>query len=208
MSDLDPCIECAKGKQTSMHKYTVNRMTNVLELIHMDICGPFPTTTRNGHVYFISFIDHYLRYGYIYLIKKKAKVLDTFKFFNSELELQLNKRIKGVGSYRGGEYYDRFDGSGEQCPGPFAKLLEDNVIVPQYTMPGSPAMNGVAERRNRTLIEMVQSIISHTSLPLNIWGEALKTTAYILNRVPTKAANKTPYELWTGRKSSLQHFRI
>jgi hypothetical protein len=51
-------------------------------------------------------------------------------------------------------------------------------------------------------------MISHTSLPLNLWGEVLKTTAYILNRVPTKTANKTPYELWTGRKLSLQHFRI
>jgi hypothetical protein len=75
-------------------------------------------------------------------------------------------------------------------------------------MSGSPAMNGVAERRNQTLMEMMRNIISHTSLPLNFWGEALKTTTYILNRVPTNTANKTPYELWTGRKLSLQYFRI
>jgi transposase InsO family protein len=97
----------------------------------------------------------------------------------------------------------RSDGSGEQRLGPFAKFLEDNGIVSQYTMSGSPAMNGVAERRNRTLMEMVRSMIFHTSLPLNLWGEALKIAAYILNRVSTKAANKTPYELWTGRKPSL-----
>jgi hypothetical protein len=71
-----------------------------------------------------------------------------------------------------------------------------------------PTMNGVAERHNQTLMKMVRSMISHTSLPLNIWGEALKIATYILNQVPTKAANKTPYELWTGRKSSLQYFRI
>jgi hypothetical protein len=65
-------------------------------------------------------------------------------------------------------------------------------------MSGSPAMNGVAERHNRTLMEMVRSMISHTSLPLNLWGEALNTAAYILNQIPTKATNKTPYELWTG----------
>jgi hypothetical protein len=65
-------------------------------------------------------------------------------------------------------------------------------------MSGSQVMNGMAERRNRTLIEMVRSMISHTSLPLNLWGETLKTTTYILNRVSIKAANKTPYELWTG----------
>jgi hypothetical protein len=75
-------------------------------------------------------------------------------------------------------------------------------------MPGSPIMNGVAERRNRTLMEMTRSMISHISFSLNLWGEALKTTTYILNWVLTKAVNKTPYELWTGRKPSLQHFRI
>jgi transposase InsO family protein len=198
MSDLGPCIECSKGKQISMRKYTTNRMTDVVELIHTDICGPFPTATRNGHVYFISFIDDYSRYGYIYLIKEKAQALDTFKSFKSEVELQLNKMIKCVISDRGGGYYGRSDGSGEQRPGPFAKFLKDNGIVPQYTMSGSPTMNSVAERRNRTLLEMVRSMISHTSLPLNLWGEALKTATYILNRVPTKAANKTPYELWTG----------
>jgi hypothetical protein len=69
-------------------------------------------------------------------------------------------------------------------------------------------MNDVAERRNRTLMEMGRSIISHISLPLNLWGEALKTTSYILNQILTKTANKTPYELWTERKSSLQYFRI
>jgi transposase InsO family protein len=131
-----------------VRKYTANRLTDVLKLIHTDICGPFPTATRNGHVYFISFIDDYSRYVYIYLIKENAQVLDTFKSFKSEVELQLNKKIKDVRSDHGGEYYGRSDGSEEQRPGPFAKFLEDNGIVPQYTMPGSSAMNGVAERRN------------------------------------------------------------
>ena len=54
-------------------------------------------------------------------------------------------------------------------------------------MPGSPEQNGVAERRNRTLMEMVRSMISRTNLPVFLWGEVLKTALYILNRVPTKA---------------------
>ncbi|RVW15892.1 Retrovirus-related Pol polyprotein from transposon TNT 1-94 [Vitis vinifera] len=102
---------------------------------------------------------------------------------DAEVELQLNKRIKSVRSDRGGEYYGRYDGSGEQRLGPFAKYLEECGIVPQYTMPGSPSMNGVAERRNRTLKDMVRSMISHSTLPEKLWGEALKTAAYILNRL-------------------------
>ena len=75
-------------------------------------------------------------------------------------------------------------------------------------MSSSLSMNGVAERRNRTLKDMVRSMISHSNLPKSLWGEALKTVVYILNRVPTKAATKTPYEHWTSKKPSLKHLHI
>ena len=68
--------------------------------------------------------------------------------------------------------------------------------------------NGVAERRNRTLMNMVRSMMSYSNLPLGLWMEALKTAIHILNRVPSKSVPKTPYELWTGRVPSLQHFRV
>ncbi|KAJ9564656.1 hypothetical protein OSB04_000622 [Centaurea solstitialis] len=155
-----------------------------------------------------NFQTDYSRYGYLYLIHEKSQSLDVFKDFKAEVELQLGKKIKAVRSDRGGEYYDRYDGSGEQRPGPFAFFLKECGIVPQYTMPGSPRMNGVAERRNRTLKDMVRSMISHTSLPEPLWGEALKTAVYILNRVPSKAVAKTPYELWTGKKPSLNHLHV
>jgi len=96
--------------------------------------------------------------------------------------------IKSVRSDRGGEYYGIYDGSGEQRLGPFARYLEECGIVPHYTMSGSPSMNAVAERRNQTLKDMVRSMICHSTLLESLWGEALKTTTYILNRVPTKAA--------------------
>ena len=69
-----------------------------------------------------------------------------FKAFKVEVENQLNKRIKSVKFDRGGEYYGRYDSSSEQCPGPFARYLEECGIVPRYTMSGSPSMNGVVER--------------------------------------------------------------
>ncbi|RVW65936.1 Retrovirus-related Pol polyprotein from transposon TNT 1-94 [Vitis vinifera] len=182
-SDAKRCIYVRDGKQTKTKKLGANRATDVLELIHTDICGPYPTASWNGQQYFITFIDDYSRYGYLFLIHEKSQSLDVFKTFKAEVELQLNKRIKSVRSDRGGEYYGRYDGSGEQHPGPFAKYLMECGIVPQYTMPGSPSMNGVAERRNRTLKDMVRSMISHSTLPEKLWGEALKTAAYILNRL-------------------------
>ena len=81
----------------------------------------------------------------------------------------------------GGEYYGRHTPYG-QGPGPFARFLQENGIVAQYSTPGEPQQNGVAERRNRTLMDMVRSMISYSTLPMSLWMEALKTAIHILNR--------------------------
>ena len=205
-NDLETCIDCCRGKMTKIRKKTAVRSSDLLEVIHTDISGPY-TATLCRNFYFITFIDDYSRYGYLYLIKEKAESLDKFKIFRTEVEKQLEKVIKVVRSDRGGEYYGKH-GDAEQLKGPFSKYLEDSGIVAQFTMPGSPEQNGVAERRNRTLMEMVRSMISRTNLPSFLWGEALKTALYILNRVPTKAVPLTPFELWTGRKPSLNHLKV
>ena len=99
------------------------------------------------------------------------KSLNHWKCSNSsKLKLKINstKGLKKVKSDRGGEYYGKYDGLGKQWSGPFAKFLEECDIVPQYTMPSSPIMNGVVERRNRTLKDMVKSMISHSNLPKSL----------------------------------------
>jgi transposase InsO family protein len=107
------------------------------------------------------------------------------------VENQHSITIKIVRSNRGGEYYGRHAPYG-QIPGPFAKYLEENGIKAQYSMPGEPQQNGVAERCNRTLMDMVRSMLSDSSLPVELWMEALKTVAHILNRVPSKSVPKIP----------------
>jgi len=206
-ADVDHCIDCIKGKYAKKIKKGANRSTGVLELIHTDICGPFNVRSVDGFNSFITFTDDFSRYGYIYQIKERSEALDKFKIFKAEVENQCNKRIKVVRSDRGGEYYGRHTTYG-QTPGPFAKFLQENGIVAQYSAPGEPQQNGVAERRNRTLMDMVRSMLSHSTLPVNLWMEALKTAAHILNRVPSKSVPKTPYELWTGKKPTLNYFHV
>ena len=84
----------------------------------------------------------------------------------------------------------------------------EHGILSQLTAPGTPQKNGVAERRNRTLLDMVRSMMSYSSLPISFWGYSLQTAVYILNVVPSKSIKKTPLELWNGHKPSLRHFRI
>ncbi|GMP36789.1 hypothetical protein CsSME_00008798 [Camellia sinensis var. sinensis] len=136
-----------------------------------------------------------------------SEALDMFKLYKAEVENQLGRRIKSVRSDRGGEYYGRFTESG-QNPSAFALFLAENGIVANYTMPGTPEQNGVAERRNRTLLDMMRSMMSNSSLPDYLWGEALKTAVHVLNRVPSKAVPVTPYELWVGRKPNLNYLHV
>ena len=152
---------------------------------------------------FHHILDDYSYYGFIELIHEKFDSLEAFK---AKVELQQEKKIKVVHSNRGGEYYGRFDEMGRN-PEPFAKYLQECDINAEYTMPGTPQQNGIEERRNRTLLDMVRMLVS-SSLPEFLWGEALKTSTYILNQVPSKSAPKTPYKLWSQKKPSLRYFHV
>ncbi|KAK4833980.1 hypothetical protein QYF36_014383 [Acer negundo] len=145
VDDLPTCESCLEGKMT---KRTFSakgaRATECLGLIHTDVCGPMSIQARGGYEYFITFTDDYSRFGYVYLMRHKSDAFDMFKAFKAEVENQLEKHIKILRSNRGGEYL-----SGE-----FQQYLIDNGIVSQFSAPGTPQQNGVAERRNRTLLDM------------------------------------------------------
>ena len=111
--DFDVCVNFIKGNHTNIRRLGANRTSDVLELIHTDICGLFPKAFWNGQQYFIMFTDDFSRYGYLYLIHEKSQSLDMFKIYKAEVENQSSKRIKSVRSNCGGEYYDRYDRSGE-----------------------------------------------------------------------------------------------
>ena len=85
----------------------------------------------------------------------------------------------------------------------FGLHLKQCGIVSQVTLTGTPQCNGVSERHNRTLLDIVQSMMSLTNLPLSFWGYALETTAFTLNRAPSKSVETTPYELWFSKKPKL-----
>jgi transposase InsO family protein len=146
-----------------------------------NICGPFSVKSVDGYDSFITFTDDYSRYGYIYPIKERSEALDKLKIFKAEVENQHDKKIKIVRSDRGGEYYGRHTPYG-QVPGPFARFLQENGIVAQYSMSGEPQQNKVAERRNRTLMDMVRSMMSYYTLPLGLWMEALKTAIQLMQK--------------------------
>ena len=120
--------------------------------------------------------------------------MDALEIFINEVERQLDIKVKIVRSDRGGEYYGRYDKTG-QHPCLFGKLLKKCGICAQYTMSCTPQQNDVSERHNRNLMNMIMSMLSNSTLPVSLWMYALKTIMYLLNRAPSKAVPKTPFEL-------------
>ncbi|CAL8089815.1 unnamed protein product [Prunus armeniaca] len=178
---MPTCESCLQGKMSNLpFSGKRERFTELLELIHTDVCGSLSTTSRGGFSYFIMFIDDYSRLGYVYLIQYKSEAFEKFKQFKKEVEKKTGKSIKILRLDRGGEYLST----------EFLEYLKKHGILSQWTPPGTPQLNGVSERRNQTLIAMVQ------------------IAAYLLNRVPSKFVPKTPYEMWFGRKPSLNHLKI
>ena len=147
---LGTCEPCLMGKMTkTLFSGTMEQATELLEIMHTDVCGPMNIEARRGYRYFLTFKDDLSRYGYIYLMKHESETFEKFKEFQSEVENHRNKKIKFLWSDRGGEYssYE------------FGLHLKQCGIVSQLTPPGTPQHNGVFERRNRTLLDMVQSLL-------------------------------------------------
>ncbi|GJS81947.1 retrotransposon protein, putative, ty1-copia subclass [Tanacetum coccineum] len=196
---FDKCESCLSGKMTNKpFPHSNERAKDLLGIIHTDVCDPLRHVSRQGASYFITFTDDYSRYGYVYLLKHKHEVFETFKVFKNEVENQLGKTIKAIRSDRGGEYISQ----------EFKDYLKANGIVQQLTPPYTPQHNGVSKRRNRTLLDMVRSMMNLTTLPLSFWDYALESATRILNMVPTKKVDKTPYELWYGKVPNLSYLKV
>ncbi|GKA70026.1 retrotransposon protein, putative, ty1-copia subclass [Tanacetum coccineum] len=118
--------------------------------------------------------------------------------FQKEVENQLEKTIKSLRSDRGGEYMSQ----------EFLDHLKDHGIIAHRTPPYTSQHNGVSERRNRTLLDMVRSMMSQTTLPKSFWDYALKSASRILNMVPTKKVHKTPYKIWHGQAPKLSYLKV
>ena len=127
----------------------------------------------------------------------KSETFEKFKEFRHEVEKQTSKSIKILRS-DWGEYLRR----------KFWAYLKDNGIVSQWTPSKMPQLNEISERRNRTLLDMVRSMMNFTDLSIFLWRHALLSTIHLLNRVLSKSVPTTSYELWHGKKISLDYLKI
>jgi transposase InsO family protein len=143
------CETCQLGKLARKRFKTRQRITTEpLELIHSDVCGPIGDTAITGAMYFITFSDDFSRKTWVYMLKSKDQAYDRFKTFKSEVENQTGKRIKTLRTDNGGEYTSR----------KFQELCDEAGIRHEKSQPYTPQSNGLAERKNRTLVETARCL--------------------------------------------------
>ena len=116
--------------------------------------------TEGGKRYFMTLIDDATRYYYVYLLKTKDEALNYFKMYKAEVETQLEKKIKRIRSDRGGEYFSN----------EFNLFYAEYGLIHERTPPYSPQSNGIAERKNRTLTDLVNSMLDTAGLSKAWWG--------------------------------------
>lgn len=194
------CMTCAVGKIStkSFPSYSQVNTKAVLELVHTDLCGPFRVRSQGGALYLMTITDDYSRFIFTYFLKNKCDAFEVFKLFTAMAEKQSGRKSMKVRSDNGKEYLNSR----------FKEFFEKNGVLHQTTISHTPQQNGVAERANRTLIEMARCMLHESGLPPSLWAEAVNTAAYIRNRSPTKVLGEvTPYEKWYSKKPSVAHFK-
>ncbi|KRZ71003.1 Retrovirus-related Pol polyprotein from transposon TNT 1-94 [Trichinella papuae] len=193
------CEICLTGKMTSTPFTKVaNRAKKQIELIHSDICGPMPTATPSDHRYIMTLIDDYSRFTVVYLLKTKDEAVDRIKDYVATLHTRFGRNPVTLRTDNGREYVNQR----------LRNFLREKGIEHQFSAPYTPQQNGVAERKNRALVEMAKCMLTDAKLPERFWGEAVCTAAYLQNRLPSRSISKTPFELWTGIKPNVDHIRI
>jgi hypothetical protein len=170
-----------------------------LELVHTDLWGPAPVASLGGSRYYITFIDDSSRKVWVYFLKNKSDVFETFKKWKAMVETETDLKLKCLRSDNGGEYADRG----------FKEFCAANGIRMEKTIPGTPQQNGVAERMNMTLNERARSMRLHAGLPKTFWADAVSTAAYLINRGPSVPLNcRLPEEVWSGKEVNLSHLKV
>ncbi|CAL9003641.1 unnamed protein product [Prunus brigantina] len=216
------CENCLVGRQhrDPFPKESMWRASNILQLLRLfgrfavwaknrgyrtattpnaDICGPINPISNGKKRYLITFIDDFSRKTWVYFLVEKSEAFSTFKSYKARVEKETGTYIRSLRTDRGGEFTSQ----------EFTNFCNEHGIHRQLTAAYTPQQNGVAERKNRTIMNMVRSMLAAKQIPKTFWPEAVNWTVHVLNRCPTFAVkNKTPEEAWSGHKPSVDYFRI
>ncbi|KAL0642049.1 hypothetical protein Bca4012_102844 [Brassica carinata] len=193
------CEACILGKHCrTVFPTSETTYEHCFDLVHSDVWTA-PCLSRDSQKYFVTFIDEKSKYTWLTLLPSKDRVLEAFMNFQAYVSNQYNATVKVLRSDNGGEYISNA----------FKSHLAKHGIVHQTSCPYTPQQNGVAERKNRHLMEVARSMMFHANVPKRFWSDAVQTACYLINRVPTKILkNLSPFEVLNKSKPVIDHLRV
>ncbi|GJZ39462.1 putative ribonuclease H-like domain-containing protein [Tanacetum coccineum] len=194
------CVACQKGKQhrASCKSKIVSSISQPLHMLHMDLFGPTFVKSLIKKMYCLIVTNDYSRFSWVFFLATKDETSGIRKSFITRVENLLDQRVKVIRCDNGIEFKNK----------EMNQFCERKGIKREFSVARTPQQNGVAERKNRTLIEAARTMLADSKLPTTFWAEAVNTACYVQNRVlVTKPHNKTPYELFLGRKPALGFMR-
>ncbi|MBW0516785.1 hypothetical protein O181_056500 [Austropuccinia psidii MF-1] len=192
MPDVDfsnlSCESCSLAKSHRLpFSGTVPSPHNVLDVVHMDLCGPISPASRGGNKYIFQIIDGYSHMRFVYLLSSKSECFDSFVKFQNLVENLKEQTIKTVVSDNGGEFINA----------KFKNLFDLKGILHLPTAPYTPQQNPVSERGNWSLLERIRVMMLDNCVPFEWWGEALAMAAFLLNRTPVSTLDfVAPLSKW------------
>ncbi|KAJ3704768.1 hypothetical protein LUZ61_008473 [Rhynchospora tenuis] len=181
-SSLAICEDCNRSKA---HKLPFSSSTSFankpLQVVHSDLWGPSPIVSSRGNRYYVSFIDEYTRFCWLYPCASKSDVSKIFPVFKSKVENLLNTKIQTL----------QCDGGYEYKP----IMTQFPEITIQMSCPYTPEQNGLAERKHRHIVELGLANIFHAALPMKYWDTVFESVVFVINRLPsTPNCNISPYQ--------------
>nr|GEW79255.1 hypothetical protein [Tanacetum cinerariifolium] len=194
------CVACMKGKQhrASCKTKPVSSVTQPLFRLHINLFGPTFVKSLSKKCYCLVITDDYSRFTWVFFLATKDETSSILKNFVTGLENQLSLRVKVIKSDNGTEFKNS----------DLKQFCEIKGIKREFSIPRTPQQNGIAERKNKTLIEVSKTMLADSLPPIPFWAEVVNTACYVQNRVlVTKPQNKTPYELLCGRPPSIGFMR-
>ncbi|CAN0918362.1 Retrovirus-related Pol polyprotein from transposon TNT 1-94 [Linum grandiflorum] len=189
LKDIDDyvmtCVHCIEAKATKQpFSASLTQVSNPFDLVHTDVWGPSPITSRLGFCYFALFIDHATRFVWVYMLRLKSDLCSVAHDFIKMIQTQFHTTIKVLRSDSGGEYtstalYD---------------FYKQNGIVFQHSCPGVSEQNGLVERKNRHVMELARALLLSSKVPPKFWPEVVNTVVHLINRqISPTLQNRSPY---------------
>ncbi|GJT80537.1 putative ribonuclease H-like domain-containing protein [Tanacetum coccineum] len=194
------CVACQKGKQhkASCKTKTISSISQPLQMLHMDLFEPTFVKSLMKKMYCLVVTNDYSRFSWVFFLATKDETSEILKTFITGIENLIDLKVKVIRCDNGTEFKNKV----------MNQFCEMKGIKREFSVARTPQQNKVAERKNRTLIEAARTMLADLKLPTTFWAEAVNTACYVQNRVLViKPHNKTPYELFLGRKPALSFMR-